>query len=139
MLASGAEAPKLADLQNWLLEKGLARYKLTERIKIFEEFPRNTIGKIQRFVSLILWSAGVANLVEQAMDQFGQLDVVIGNAGISLNRKTEDTTESELREVMEINFFAAAALTELHSLSSGASISHRASHASHASHASQGR
>lgn len=54
-----------------------------------------------------------ANLmVGQALDHFGQLDVVINNAGIGLNKLLGKTSQAELREVMEINFFAAAALTQ---------------------------
>jgi len=50
--------------------------------------------------------------VEQALDQYGRLDAVISNAGVILNKKIDSTSESELREVMEINFFAAVALSQ---------------------------
>jgi len=52
------------------------------------------------------------NLVDLAIDQFGRLDAVISNAGISLNKKAEATSEKQLREIMEINFFAAVALSQ---------------------------
>jgi len=49
VLPEGGETPDLADLQNWLLEKGLAKFKLPERIELFDAFPRNPVGKVQRF------------------------------------------------------------------------------------------
>ena len=41
--------PDLAALHNYLLEKGFARFKLPERIELFEQLPRNALGKVQRF------------------------------------------------------------------------------------------
>ena len=49
VLPEGSEEPDLSELQNWLLEKGLAKYKLPERIEVFEALPRNPVGKVQRF------------------------------------------------------------------------------------------
>lgn len=51
-------------------------------------------------------------MVEQALTEFGRLDIVVNNAGIALNRTAIKTTDEELRNVFEINFFAAVALTQ---------------------------
>jgi cyclohexanecarboxylate-CoA ligase len=32
-----------------LLEQGFARFKLPERIEVFDRLPRNALGKVQRF------------------------------------------------------------------------------------------
>jgi len=45
----GATPPNLATLQGYLLEQGFARFKLPERIEVFERLPRNPLGKVQRF------------------------------------------------------------------------------------------
>ena len=45
----GQELPALAELQSWLLEQGLAKFKLPERIEEFTQLPRNPLGKVQRF------------------------------------------------------------------------------------------
>jgi acyl-CoA synthetase (AMP-forming)/AMP-acid ligase II len=45
----GAAPPDLGALQDYLLEQGFARFKLPERIEIFERLPRNALGKVQRF------------------------------------------------------------------------------------------
>jgi acyl-CoA synthetase (AMP-forming)/AMP-acid ligase II len=50
VLAEGAQAPDLASLQQWLLTKGLAKFKLPERIELVDALPRNPLGKVQRFI-----------------------------------------------------------------------------------------
>lgn len=42
--------PDLDSLQAYLLDQGFARFKLPERIEMFDQLPRNALGKVQRFV-----------------------------------------------------------------------------------------
>ncbi len=49
VMAPGSAAPTLESLQAWLLDKGLAKFKLPERIVLFDALPRNPLGKIKRF------------------------------------------------------------------------------------------
>jgi acyl-CoA synthetase (AMP-forming)/AMP-acid ligase II len=49
VLPEGGTAPTLEALQAYLLEQGFARFKLPERIAVFEQLPRNPLGKVQRF------------------------------------------------------------------------------------------
>ena len=49
VLPAGGTAPTLEALQAYLLELGFARFKLPERIAVFEQLPRNPLGKVQRF------------------------------------------------------------------------------------------
>ncbi|MBP6683033.1 MAG: acyl--CoA ligase [Halioglobus sp.] len=44
-----ASPPALASLQDYLLGQGFARFKLPERIELFDRLPRNALGKVQRF------------------------------------------------------------------------------------------
>ena len=39
----------MTDMQAYLLELGLAKFKLPERIELLTELPRNALGKVQRF------------------------------------------------------------------------------------------
>ncbi|MCZ6831131.1 MAG: hypothetical protein O7F73_16385 [Gammaproteobacteria bacterium] len=41
---------ELAALQSYFLELGFARFKLPERVQAFAQLPRNSLGKVQRFV-----------------------------------------------------------------------------------------
>jgi len=44
----GAEPPSLEEINAYLLEKGLAKFKLPERMLILNALPRNPLGKVQR-------------------------------------------------------------------------------------------
>ncbi|QIB65292.1 class I adenylate-forming enzyme family protein [Kineobactrum salinum] len=46
--AQGSAAPDLAALCDWLQSKGIARFKLPERLEVFTALPRNPVGKVVR-------------------------------------------------------------------------------------------
>jgi short-subunit dehydrogenase len=50
------------------------------------------------------------NVLDRAVQQFGGLDVLINNAGITSWAHFADSTEPILRQIMEVNFFAPAEL-----------------------------
>ena len=43
-----SEAPSLSQINDYLLEKGLAKFKLPEKLLIIDSLPRNPLGKVQR-------------------------------------------------------------------------------------------
>jgi NAD(P)-dependent dehydrogenase (short-subunit alcohol dehydrogenase family) len=49
--------------------------------------------------------------VASAIAHFGQIDVLVNNAGYSIVGAVEETSDAELRAVLELMFFAPAALT----------------------------
>jgi acyl-CoA synthetase (AMP-forming)/AMP-acid ligase II len=49
VLLDGSEKPALSNVQQWLIERGLAKFKLPERIEVLDSLPRNPLGKVQRF------------------------------------------------------------------------------------------
>jgi non-ribosomal peptide synthetase component E (peptide arylation enzyme) len=49
VIKEGAMAPAQQSLADYLLEQGFAKFKLPERIEVFEQLPRNALGKVQRF------------------------------------------------------------------------------------------
>jgi NAD(P)-dependent dehydrogenase (short-subunit alcohol dehydrogenase family) len=51
--------------------------------------------------------------VEEALERFGRIDVLVNNAGRTQVGAVEETTEEELRSLFELHFFAPAALTRL--------------------------
>lgn len=46
--AAGREAPDLETLCAWLLERGIAKFKLPERLEVLDALPRNPVGKVVR-------------------------------------------------------------------------------------------
>ncbi|UHG94057.1 SDR family NAD(P)-dependent oxidoreductase [Spirosoma oryzicola] len=51
--------------------------------------------------------ASVKSAVQQAIDRFGRLDIVINNAGYALLGSLEEVTDEEFRQSMDINLFGA--------------------------------
>jgi NAD(P)-dependent dehydrogenase (short-subunit alcohol dehydrogenase family) len=49
--------------------------------------------------------------VAQAVERFGQVDVLVNNAGRTQVGAVEETTDEELRALFDLHFFAPAALT----------------------------
>jgi NAD(P)-dependent dehydrogenase (short-subunit alcohol dehydrogenase family) len=65
-------------------------------------------------VSLDVTDAGERDrAVQQALERFGRVDVLVNNAGRTQIGAVEETTEEELRSLFELHFFAPAALTRL--------------------------
>jgi NAD(P)-dependent dehydrogenase (short-subunit alcohol dehydrogenase family) len=55
------------------------------------------------------WDAEAA--ISAAISRFGRIDVLINNAGYGVVGALEETSDEELRSVMETNFFGAVAVT----------------------------
>jgi NAD(P)-dependent dehydrogenase (short-subunit alcohol dehydrogenase family) len=51
--------------------------------------------------------------VQKVFEMTGRIDVLINNAGYDLYAAAEETTEAELREQLETNFFGAVRMTQL--------------------------
>jgi short-subunit dehydrogenase len=51
-------------------------------------------------------------LVESTLDQWGQIDVLINNAGLGLYAPFDEIEESDLRELMDVNLVAVFRMTQ---------------------------
>ncbi len=54
----------------------------------------------------------IKEAVTKALDKFGQIDVLVNNAGYGIVGALEETPEEEFRKQMETNFFGAVAVTQ---------------------------
>lgn len=76
------------------------------------------VGSVARFYPLDVTDEGQwASLVEAARAQYGQIDVLVNNAGIWLSKTIFDTTPDDYRRVVEVNqtgvFLGMRAVTPL--------------------------
>ncbi|MGA5824335.1 oxidoreductase [Kitasatospora sp. NPDC094028] len=55
--------------------------------------------------------AQIAAAVEETLARFGRVDVLVNNAGRGVIGAVEESTDGELRDLMELHFFGPAALT----------------------------
>ena len=49
----------------------------------------------------------VEAMVRVAMEAFGRVDVLVNNAGFGFSGTVEETTEADMRELMDVNYFGA--------------------------------
>jgi NAD(P)-dependent dehydrogenase (short-subunit alcohol dehydrogenase family) len=56
-------------------------------------------------------SGDARRAIDAAVARFGRIDVLVNNAGYGIVGALEETSEQELRAVMETNFFGAVAVT----------------------------
>lgn len=54
----------------------------------------------------------IKSAVQATLDQFGQIDVLVNNAGIGYFAAIEESEEAEIRRMFEINFFGLAHMTQ---------------------------
>jgi len=57
-------------------------------------------------------AAGIDDVITQVIERFGRIDVLVNAAGRGHYGAVEETTERELRSLMELHFFGPAALTK---------------------------
>ncbi|GAA0320473.1 oxidoreductase [Streptomyces polychromogenes] len=55
-------------------------------------------------------TARAQEVVTETVERFGRIDVLVNNAGRGLIGAVEETSEAELRDLMELHFFGPAAL-----------------------------
>jgi short-subunit dehydrogenase len=84
-----------------------------DRLDVLKQSLVAAPGEILALAGDITDAAVQRAVVEQAVATFGGLDLLINNAGVGAMGRFDEATPERLRQVMEVNFFAAAELTRL--------------------------
>jgi len=101
--------------------KAFAEYAITQGYKVIVTARR--LDKLENIKALapdqveaikmdVNNNAEISDAVKKAIDRFGRVDVLINNAGYGIVGAVEETPESELRALMDTNFFGAASVTQ---------------------------
>lgn len=100
--------------------KALAEYASSQGYKVvatarrkerLEELANKAPDHIKAISMDVTDREQVKHGVEQALETFGRIDVLINNAGYGIVGALEETPEDEFRKQMETNFFGAVAVT----------------------------
>ena len=101
--------------------KAFAEYAITQGYKVIVTARR--LDKLESIKALapdqveaikmdVNNNAEISGAVKKAIDRFGRVDVLINNAGYGIVGAVEETPESELRALMDTNFFGAVSVTQ---------------------------
>jgi short-subunit dehydrogenase len=116
ILLTGASSGIGRELARTLAARG-ARLLLTARradlLQAVADECAHEGGAVEFLSGDVTDAAHRAALTARTAELWGGLDVLINNAGVSAHGRFADSDEATLRQVMEVNFFAAAELTRL--------------------------
>ncbi|MBE9463364.1 SDR family NAD(P)-dependent oxidoreductase [Dyadobacter subterraneus] len=86
-------------------------HKVVATSRNIEDFKTSITEHQNNFLPLkvdITSDSEVKNAIQQSIDKFGKLDVIVNNAGYSLVGSMEEMTNEEFRQTLDVNFFATA-------------------------------
>jgi short-subunit dehydrogenase len=112
VLVTGASSGIGAALAPMLAERGATVGVVARREDRLREVLSQCKGEGHRYWSCDLGDPVAAeDVVLEAWDVFGHLDVLVNNAAIPKRRTIQDLTVNELDQTMAVNFFAPARMT----------------------------
>jgi NAD(P)-dependent dehydrogenase (short-subunit alcohol dehydrogenase family) len=73
--------------------------------------PTGSLAGLDEIALDVTDTASIPAVVANVIDKHGRIDVLVNNAGRALIGAAEETTDQELRDLMDVHFFGPAALT----------------------------
>jgi NAD(P)-dependent dehydrogenase (short-subunit alcohol dehydrogenase family) len=73
--------------------------------------PLSNIENIHPFAVDLLNQKGIDDFAESVKSEFGNIDILINNAGSLINKSFAETTDEEFESVYRVNVFSVASLT----------------------------
>ena len=83
----------------------------TRRPAALEDLVSAAPGRAEALALDVTDADSIDSAVGEVLDRHGRVDVLVNNAGRGAIGAAEETTDSELRELMDLHFFGPAALT----------------------------
>ncbi len=88
--------------------------KSTEKAKkLKEELEKTYNVKVLTIRANLSNESEIKRLVDESINKFGRIDVLVNNAGIVIDKEFEDRTVEDFRKTLEINLIAPFLLTKL--------------------------
>lgn len=109
---TGASAGFGKAFAKYALEQGYNVVVTARRMEKLQEISDIAPEKVAAIKMDVNNTTEVQKAMQQAVDRFGKIDVLINNAGYGIVGAVEETPEDELRAQMETNFFGAVAVTK---------------------------
>jgi NAD(P)-dependent dehydrogenase (short-subunit alcohol dehydrogenase family) len=81
------------------------------RVERLDELARENPGRFHPIALDVTDGQRDRQVVQEVVERFGRLDVLVNNAGRTQVGALEETTDRELRDLFELHFFGPAALT----------------------------
>lgn len=109
---TGASSGFGAELTKAIIESGdkvAATFRKTEQASSFSQ---QYNGKGLGVVLDVTQTEKISAALEQVIDKFGKIDVLVNNAGYGTIGAIEEFSLEEIRQQMEANFFGAVAVTK---------------------------
>ncbi|CAN5778240.1 SDR family oxidoreductase [soil metagenome] len=78
-----------------------------ERLRALEEEIRRDGGSVLAVKTDVADRGSVESVVNESLEQFGTVDVLVNNAGMGLSGRVAELRVDDLREVMEVNLIGA--------------------------------
>ena len=111
-LITGASSGFGAELTKAIIEKGdqvAATFRKAEQASSFSQQHK---GKGLGIVLDVTQTENIPTAIQQAIDEFKKIDVLVNNAGYGTIGAIEEFSLEEIRAQMETNFFGAVAMTK---------------------------
>ncbi len=84
----------------------------TDRLKEIAEDIKQQGGEVVYTETDVTVEGDCKNLIDLAIENFGQIDVLINNAGISMRALFNDADVAVIKKVMDVNFFGTVYCTK---------------------------
>lgn len=95
----------------YALERGYRVAAAARNIEKLKELALNAPDRVLPLEMDVTKPVEIEEAVAKTLMEFGRIDVLVNNAGYGIVGAVEETPESELRALMETNFFGAVAVT----------------------------